>query len=629
MARSESLRLVVVGREHLSQPLQKAVCLIGREVDNDLVLDSPTVSRHHARLFLAADGWRVRDLQSRNGTLVRGAKQEEALLAPGEEFKIGDSVLRIEPLAETPETGQEETLSFFTPVPFVAQTTCATCGNRMGIPNLFDEIIGRYPGASDLDKRLAEALRKKFRAEGVFLFSVHEEGGRSEPRVETCCRYEASSEEAGSTVLSQSTLREALKQKSPVWAPTDLLKPGHSLHGLSGAQILIYPLLVGERVSALLYLDWGKPCQDPIPPMTVLGSWPAWATTLLGAVWHCRSASARADQELRHQQALSQAFRRQIDPGDILGDSPALRSALAQAAAAAPSPYPVLLLGETGVGKEIFARWVHLHSARSSGPFIALNCAGIPAGTAESELFGHRRGAFTGAERDHAGVFEQAEGGTLFLDEVGDMDLQLQAKVLRAIQFGVVRRLGDDRERTVDVRLLAATHRDPKQAIADKLFREDLYYRLTTFELRLPPLRQRPSDIPLLASAFLAKAFKQPGTATGFSAGALMALKEFSWPGNVRQLQSAVNHLSASASGLLIEEPDVRHLIGTSERPPMSPHDDTESLPYKEGLERFEAHYIKSVLARAQGNVSEAARLNGLPRRTFYRFLERHPGAKE
>jgi transcriptional regulator with GAF, ATPase, and Fis domain len=609
--------------------MDKAIVLIGRESDNDLVLDSPSVSRHHARLFLTPEGWHLHDLQSRNGTIVGGVRREEALLAPSDEFRIGDSVLRLQPESEMEGPGIEETVSYFTTVPFVAQTTCATCGNRKGIPNLIEEVIRQNPEAVDLDKRQAETLRTEFRAEGVFLFSVQEDNGNSKTRVETACRYETSSEDAGSTVLSQTTLREALKQKNPVWAPMDVLKPGQSLRGLSGAQILIYPLFVGQRISVLLYLDWGKPCQDPVPPMTVLGSWPAWATVLLEALWERRAASTRADEEVRHQLALSQAFRRQIDPGEILGDSQALRHALSQAAAAAPSPYPVLLLGETGVGKEIFARWVHLHSARSSGPFIALNCAGIPSGTAESELFGHRKGAFTGADRDHTGVFEQAEGGTLFLDEVGDMDLQLQAKVLRAIQFGVVRRVGDDRERRVDVRLLAATHRDPRQAIADKIFREDLYYRLTTFELRLPPLRQRPSDIPILASAFLMKAYKQPGTATGFTAGALVALKEFSWPGNVRQLQSAVNHLSASASSPLIEETHVRRLLGSSELAPSGSCEGQEEMPYKGALERFEAQYVKSVLARAQGNVSEAARLSGLPRRTFYRFLERHPGVKD
>ncbi len=622
------MRLVVAGRDDAGFPLTKEVCLIGREPDNDVVFESPTVSRHHARLFLTPDGWHVRDLQSRNGVFVRGAKIAEALVAPGEEFKLGDIRLRLEHAREGSGECGDETVSMAA-VPFVTQTTCATCGNRLGIPNLIVDVVNQDPQVEGLDRRIAEALRMEFGAEGVFLFAISEADGEGPvARVKTSCWYEASSEGAGTTVLSQSTLREALRQRSPVWSPMDVLKPGHSLKGLSGAQLLIYPLMVGERVAALLYLDWGRPCQDPVAPLTVLGSWPTWATVLLEALWESRSASARADLEARHQETISQAFRRQIDPGDILGDSPALKEALVSAAAAAPSPYPILLLGETGVGKEIFGRWIHLHSARGAEPFIALNCAGIPAGTAESELFGHRRGAFTGADRDHAGVFEQAEGGTLFLDEIGDMSLQLQAKVLRAVQFGIVRRVGDDRERKVDVRLIAATHRDLRQAIAEKAFREDLYYRLTTFELRLPPLRQRPSDIPILASAFLSRAFKKQGTAAGFSPGALKALKACQWPGNVRQLQSAVNHLSASAMGPIIEEAEVRHLLGTSGCLPVASRANVEGLAYKDAMANFEEDYLKAVLEQSGGNVTEAAQKSGLPRRTFYRFLERHPHLK-
>ena len=578
MDRFPPLRLVVVGREHLSRPLEKSVCLIGRELDNDLVLDSPTVSRHHARLFLAADGWRVQDLQSRNGVAVRGVKAPEAPLELGDEIKIGDTVLRVEPIPGSAEDDDDQTMAMAS-VPFVAQTTCATCGNRMGVPNLIEEVIRQNPNPVDLDQRLAEALRREFGAEGVFLFSVRDTEGRSEPKVETACRYETSSEEEGLTVLSRSTLREALKEKSPVWAPMDLMKPGQSLKGLSGAQILIYPFLIGGRVSALLYLDWGKPCQDPIPPMTVLGSWPTWATVLLEALWDLRAASARADQEARHGGALSQAFRRHIDPGEIIGSSSALQEALNRASAAAPSPYPILLLGETGVGKEVFARWVHLHSARSDGPFIALNCAGIPAGTAESELFGHRRGAFTGADRDHAGVFEQAEGGTLFLDEIGDMDLHApgqgpcaRSSSASSAGWGTT---GSGPWTSASSRPRTRTCDRPSR----QGFREDLYYRLTTFELHLPPLRQRPSDIPILATTFLARAFKKAGTATGFTPGALAALKECGWPGNVRQLESAVNHLSASASGPLIEEADVRRLLASACRPGGASSEDVLSAP--------------------------------------------------
>lgn len=177
-----TMRLVVVGREHLGCPLNKEVLLIGREADNDLVLDSPTVSRHHARLFLTAEGWCLKDLQSRNGTIVGGVRQEEALLAPGDEFRVGDSVLRLEPTGEIEEQDIEETVSHFTTVPFVAQTTCATCGNRMCIPHLIEEVIQKNPEADDLDKRLAETLRTEFRAEGVFLFSVREKDGHPRPR---------------------------------------------------------------------------------------------------------------------------------------------------------------------------------------------------------------------------------------------------------------------------------------------------------------------------------------------------------------------------------------------------------------------------------------------------------------
>ncbi len=629
MAQTGPMQLTVVGKEPLAFPLNKPICLIGRDPDNDLVLDSPTVSRHHARIFLSKEGWRVRDLQSRNGLFANGVKHEEVLLTAGDVIKLGEVALRLEALSEMGGEDSEETLSMAA-VPFVAHTTCATCDNKLGIPNLIEEAVRLDPRMEDLDQRLAQALRTQFEAEGVFFFSTSElEAGHFQTRVETSCRYEASSEEEGSTLLSQSTIKEAIKLGSPVWSPMDVLKPGQSLKGLSGAQILVYPLFAGKRIAALIYVDWGKPCHDPVGPMTVLGSWPTWATVLLEALWDRRSASNRADLEARHQQAISEAFRRRIDPGEILGDSAALKAALASAADAAPSPYPILLLGETGVGKEIFARWIHLHSARASAPFIALNCAAVPAGTAESEIFGHRRGAFTGADRDHSGVFEQAEGGTLFLDEIGDMDLLLQAKVLRALQFGVIKRVGDDKERQVDVRLIAATHRNLREAIAGKAFREDLFYRLTTFEIPLPPLRQRPADIPVLVSAFLAKAFKKPGTAAGFSPGALMALKEFPWPGNVRQLQSAVNHLSASALGALIDEADVRRLLGAADRTSLAPPPDVEGLPYKQALERFEEDYLRAVLDRAAGNVTEAARLSGLPRRTLYRFIERHPGVKD
>ncbi len=627
MAHRPSMKLVVLGKEKVSHLLNKDLWFLGRVAGNDVVLNSPTVSGHHARLFFTPEGWRIRDLKSRNGLSLKGVKGEEFLLEPGDEIKLGDVILRLEPAAED-SPPPEDSLALAA-VPFSEQSGCPNSGKRRAVTEMIEALVAEDPTAEDLDHRLALSLRREFGAEGVFFFSVvGGAGARQAADDDAVCKYEASSEGAGATILSHSTLREALRQKSPLLSPVELAKPGRSLKGLTGAQILIYPLLAGQNVMAILYMDWGRPSPELIPAMRELASWPVWATLLLGSVWGRRALAARVEEETRHQENLSQAFRRQIDPGEILGNSLALKDSLALAAAAAPSPYPILLLGETGVGKEVFARWIHLNSACGGGPFVAVNCAGIPAGTAESELFGHRRGAFTGADRDHAGVFEQAEGGTLLLDEIGDMDLAMQAKVLRAIQFGVVRRLGDDRERRVAVRLIAATHQDLRAKIGEKTFREDLFYRLTTFELRLPPLRERSSDIALLASSFLAKAFKKPGTAAGFSPGAMRALREFSWPGNVRQLQSAVNHLSASAAESLIQEDDARRLLGLGKPTLHESPGEMGLLSYKHALERFRADYLRSVLDRAGGNAAEAARSSGLPRSTFYRLMERHPEAK-
>jgi transcriptional regulator with GAF, ATPase, and Fis domain len=616
------IRLVITGEETAVFPVSKEAILVGRDPSNDVVLNSASVSRHHARLFETAFGWQIRDLGSRNGLFIKGEKVEEAPLPVGEECRLGSYGLHFEFVVEPPPSVGEET-AVFDLVPFPAQGGRAETGSVRSIPDLLQDLAAHHE-ADDFDRLLAKALRSFFQADGVFLFWVPEE---RKPRPGACCQYQASSEEQGSSVLDQGILMKALRERGAVWSPI-AASGTDGAGGESRGRLLVYPLVREGRVRALLHVDWSHPETNPTSPLSFLAAWPPWATMLLESLWERRRLGALRENESRQQQNLSEAFRRQIDPGEILGESSALRGAIEAASAAAPSPYPILLLGETGAGKEIFARWIHLHSPRAGGPFLALNCSGIPAGTAESELFGHRRGAFTGADRDHAGLFEQAGGGTLFLDEIGDMPLPLQAKLLRAVQFGVIRRVGDDRERKVDVRLLAATHRDLRPSTADRSFREDLYYRLTTFEIRLPPLRDRRADVPLLAAHFLERAFKKAGTAQGFSPGALGALKEFDWPGNVRQLQSAVNHLSASARAPIIEEAEVRTLLGQGVRPLRSPGDGLGDLPMREALAGFEAEYLASALERAGGNVTEAARRSGIPRRSFYRFLERHPRLK-
>ena len=279
---------------------------------------------------------------------------------------------------------------------------------------------------------------------------------------------------------------------------------------------------------------------------------------------------------------------------------------------------PVLLTGESGTGKELAARALHQQGARRRGDFVAVNVAAIADGTLESELFGHVRGAFTGADRDRVGLLRQAAGGTLFLDEVTEMDLDLQAKLLRALEDRKVRPLGGDREYSLDLRLVAATNRDPRQAIADGRLREDLYFRLAVVTVHLPPLRERVVDIVPLAEQFLAQLAREHGVPTPAIGPTLVAaLRSRPWPGNVRQLRNELQRLWALAAGGELRA----EALTPAEAPVVVP---TGSVPSGFDLASIERWAIERALAAALGNKAEAARLLGIARRTLYDKLGPH-----
>ncbi|MDX2194433.1 MAG: sigma-54 dependent transcriptional regulator [Gemmatimonadales bacterium] len=301
-------------------------------------------------------------------------------------------------------------------------------------------------------------------------------------------------------------------------------------------------------------------------------------------------------------------------PG-LIGVSPAMEAVARFALRAAPSAHPVLVLGESGTGKELVARALHARSGRSA--FVPVNCAALPEPLLESELFGHERGAFTGADRARPGLFEVADGGTLFLDEIGELPLALQPKLLRALDSGEVRRVGAAEARTVDVRVIAATNRDLEQEVAAGRFREDLFWRLNVLACALPPLRERPDDIPALVDAFLPDA--GPGARRTLAPEALGLLLAYHWPGNVRELRAVVQRAAVLAEGAVITEADlperlrqarsVQGLVrGAGER----------RLPLRE-VERL---YVLDVLARCEGNRSRASQWLGVDRKTLYRWLE-------
>ncbi len=321
-------------------------------------------------------------------------------------------------------------------------------------------------------------------------------------------------------------------------------------------------------------------------------------------------------------------------PG-VVGRSPQLHELAELVRKVAPSDMTVLILGETGTGKERIARALHALSDRGSRRFVALNCAAIPGELLESELFGHAKGAFTGALRDRPGLLEEADGGTLFLDEIGDMRASLQAKLTRVLEERRVRRLGETDERSVDVRLIAATHQDIEAMVREGTFREDLYYRLAVAVLRLPPLRERSEDIPLLARRFLADlADKRPEGPREFDMAALALLRSASWPGNVRQLRAAVERAAILAAGPRIEVDDLGPELrsgGASgvESRGHDPRDanfaeQTWQQAIDQARDRMAPHYLRSVLAAAQGNVVAAANRAGIERESFYRLLRKY-----
>ena len=301
---------------------------------------------------------------------------------------------------------------------------------------------------------------------------------------------------------------------------------------------------------------------------------------------------------------------------DIITRSPLMEDVLQQAHRVAGTNASVCIYGPSGTGKELLARAIHRASRRADAAFVAVNCGAIPEGLLESELFGHRKGAFTGATSDRKGLFQAAEGGTLFLDEIGDMPVALQVKLLRALEDRTIRPVGSNESVPVDVRILCATHRRLEQRITSGEFREDLYYRLNVVKLTLPSLEERREDVPMLANHFLSRLAERYGRGRlAFSPEALEALVGAQWPGNVRQMLNAVEQTVALATTEVIPESLVRQAIDAG-------HDYHRTLD--DARKGFERDYLVRILKITAGNVTQAARLAGRNRTEFYRLLDRH-----
>ena len=335
--------------------------------------------------------------------------------------------------------------------------------------------------------------------------------------------------------------------------------------------------------------------------------------------------------KLRRLEVENDVLKQQLEARgrfeNIIGSSPAMNRVFELVRKISDTQANVLITGESGTGKELIAKSVHANSGRKNRSFVPLNCGGLPEHLVESELFGHEKGAFTGATGNRTGLMEHASDGTFFLDEIGELPMNLQVKFLRVLEERKIRRLGSNQETEIDIRLISATNQDLEARVKESEFREDLYYRINTFVIRLPALREREGDVPLLANHFLNEYATDSGKEIrGISSDAMALLNAHTWPGNIRELMHVMERAVALASSGEIQAEDLPETIGQTERKSLDVV--RSDLPFKEAkdqvIEDFERAYIQSLLNTYQGNISEAARQSGIDRRSLHRLLAKY-----
>ncbi|MBI3393693.1 MAG: sigma-54-dependent Fis family transcriptional regulator [Nitrospirae bacterium] len=426
-------------------------------------------------------------------------------------------------------------------------------------------------------------------------------------------------EEAGYDVTAVSSAEAAVEKIGKEGRPFDLVLTDLAMAGMDGIELL-------RRVK-------GESPGTEVIVITAFGTVESAVSAMkAGAFDYVTKPVSRdellltVDKALRMRRLASENVNLRAELasregfGSLVGRSSGVREAVTTAVKVAATDATVLLLGESGTGKDLMARGIHAGSPRAGGPFVAINCAAIPEGLVESEMFGHVRGAFTGAVRDRAGKFEEAHGGTLFLDEIGDLKPDLQAKLLRVIETRVVERVGGGKPVAVDVRLIAATHRDLAEMIRKGTFREDLYYRLSVVSIPIPPLREREEDLPRLVDHFVRKFNREERVSV--NADVLALLKRHAWPGNVRELENVIERASILRAGPSITR---------AELPPGFGEAVAVEILYPGGLpegslslERLERELIERALRRFGGNQSRAARYLGISRPTLIYRMKKY-----
>ncbi len=580
---------------------------VGRGLDCHVVLTDPLSSRVHATIVEEQGQWWIRDADSRNGTYVNGQKIDNAQLEDGCQLRIGSAEFifqqREQPPEDTAEHRAQETIVRDASMRSGEASDLVLAALRD--PQRVHDFLLLYQlslrllsseSPTALIQTALELLHERTGAAVVGFLWMNE-------NQELIPKLVVPEEAEGSVQLSQTLTEQVVRRGRAVWiANAPATKPTDSLGHYADA--ICVPLIRDKAMMGALhiYREQKGFQQDDFEVALSLA-------TLLGA------ALARA----RRQEVLQAEHERLVAKSaafsELVGGSKPMEDLKSKIARLAKANGCVLVRGESGVGKELVARAIHRASGRADRPMLTVNCAAIPRELVESQLFGHKKGAFTGADADHVGWFQQADTGTLFLDEVGELTLEGQAKLLRILEGHPFLPVGGSKQIQVDVRVIAATNRDLRQFVAEKRFREDLYYRLSVFELVIPPLRDRDADIGLLIDHFL-EHFKlqhgRPGLT--LSDAARRKLLSYGWPGNVRQLRNVIDSAVVLADGETIDV----SVLGLREETPLE--SEWETLM----IDHWERKLISIALERTQNNVPEAAKLLGIGRATLYRKIDEY-----
>jgi transcriptional regulator with GAF, ATPase, and Fis domain len=594
---------------------------LGREPENAICLPDVKASRVHCEICRREGRWHLKDLASSNGTWSEDGRIESLPLADGATFRIGRTWLRFE--SRPPQTTSELASVGGQTVLGLDKTHTSGLltigGDRVNAYlALLHHIVLQSNGARGRDELfdiLDDISADALEGDRVAVFLPDADGWSLWPPHEKRLRARWGTAPFARTLLAEvRTRREPLLVAMPPSVksatPEADFAPSHSMVQAGVSSAMAAPLRLGDEIHALLYVD------------RLSGNKAFTRTDLEFLAAVANQLAVQLANTQRVAQLTAEVERLAVVPRKsvvhLVGSDPAMQAVAAFVARAAPTQAPVLVLGESGTGKELVARAVHQQSKRADQPLQIINCAAIAENLVESTLFGHVKGAFTGADETRPGVFELADRATLFLDEVGDLPLATQAKLLRALEQGEVQRVGDSGLRQVDVRVIAATNRDLAAEVKAGRFREDLYHRLNVLAVILPPLRERPADIEVLIEHFLAESAKRLGQiGKRLAPEARTLLLRYPWPGNVRQLRNTIERSSIMAAGSQILPAD---LPGELKTEPATVQVDAPMAT----LGAVEKAHILRVLERCAGNKKQAADILAIDRSTLYAKLKQY-----